>query len=122
MIVKKNEPVPENCGYCDRILTHTDKKKPKKYCDDSCRQKYWQQNKRKPEVVTIPHEEWEAVKLELIQLRLFRQHFELPINENLTKLATQDVEDIPLRFLYETGIDYAIRKADLKEKNLSSFP
>lgn len=55
-----------NCLYCKKPLTHSEGRREKKYCNNNCRQAFWQKKKpkeAKTKVLTM--DEWEEIQKKL---------------------------------------------------------
>lgn len=95
------------CKFCGEPLVYTAGKKAKQYCNAVCKQKYWQIDKKKNGFKRISSEEWRRITAELETLALFRKHFELPL-KNIINPVLPGFK----KMLGESGIDFAIRKAE----------
>ena len=109
------------CFYCFKEVIQTPAARLKKYCGNSCRQKYFQQNNKnrvKPEMKGIPYAEYKI----LVQKALaFDNLKNIPPKDNKKtippvkeiKESIPPKNDKPERLKGESALDYKIRCATL---------
>lgn len=52
----------DKCKFCSKELIHIEGRKKKSFCNDNCRNKYFNKNKPKVKMKCVPLEEWNKIQ------------------------------------------------------------
>ena len=119
----------KTCLNCETILVHPEGRRPKKFCNDSCKAAHWRKN-HKGKGKFVDRKKYDDLKAELEALKLASIS-----GENVSKEISAKVKEIkvaeppksnytidttkdfyPGRLPGESSIDYRVRMAEEREK------